>query len=92
MPSVAFTTGTIRLDDDRRSVVLPRLGRIRTHENTRKLHRRIANGTARVLRATCSRDAAGRWQVAFTVEVTRHLGPPAHVRRHHTAAAVDHPA
>ncbi|HUG85598.1 MAG TPA: hypothetical protein VMM13_13605, partial [Euzebya sp.] len=32
-PSVAFTTGTIRCEDDRRSVTLPRLGRIRTHES-----------------------------------------------------------
>ena len=70
-PSVRFTTGAIRLEDDRRSVVLPRLGRIHVHENTRKLHRRLVAGTARILSATCTRDAAGRWHVAFTVEVTR---------------------
>jgi putative transposase len=88
-PSVAFTTGIVRLEDDRRSVTLPRLGRVHVHENTRKLHRRITAGTARVLRATCSRDATGRWHVAFTVEVQRQVGPVAGVRRHHQAVGVD---
>jgi len=32
-----FTTGAIRVEPDRHHVVLPRLGRIRTHESTRKL-------------------------------------------------------
>jgi putative transposase len=32
--SVRFTTGTIRVEDDRHHVTLPRLGRIRTHEPT----------------------------------------------------------
>lgn len=88
-PSVAFTTGTIRVEADRRSVTLPRLGRIHTHENTRKLHRRLANGTGRILRATCTRDSAGRWHVSFTVEVTRRICPPAHVKRHNDAVGVD---
>lgn len=88
-PSVAFTTGTIRCEPDRHHVTLPRLGRIRVHESTRKLSRRIEAGTARILRATCTRDAAGRWHVAFTVEVTRRIGPPAHIKRHRTAVGVD---
>jgi putative transposase len=69
-PSVRFTTGAIRLEDDRRHVTLPRLGTIKTHESTRKLHRRIADGRARILSATV-RAEAGRWFVAFTVEVQR---------------------
>src|SRR4029453_15385065 len=36
-PSCRFTTGAIRVEPDRHHVVLPRLGRIRTHESTRKL-------------------------------------------------------
>ena len=88
-PTVAFTTGTIRVDDDRRSVTLPRLGRIRVHENTRKLHRRLTNGTARILRATCTRDTAGRWHVAFTVQVQRQIGPPAHIRQRRSAVGID---
>jgi putative transposase len=67
---VRFTTGTIRLEDDRRHVRLPRLGVIKTHESTRKLHRRIADGRARILSATV-RAEAGRWFVSLTVEVER---------------------
>jgi putative transposase len=69
-PSVRFTTGTIRVEDDRYHVTLPRLGRIKTHESTRKLARRIADGRARILSATV-RVEAGRWFVSFTVEVER---------------------
>ncbi|MFD7055685.1 IS607 family element RNA-guided endonuclease TnpB [Streptomyces mirabilis] len=69
-PSVRFTTGTIRLEDDRRHVTLPVLGTIRAHESTRKLHRRIAAGTAVVKSATVRREA-GRWFVSFSCEVER---------------------
>ncbi|MFF5115215.1 IS607 family element RNA-guided endonuclease TnpB, partial [Streptosporangium sp. NPDC000509] len=68
--SVKFTTGTIRLEDDRRHVTLPRLGAIRTHESTRKLHRRLSAGSARILSATV-RHERGRWLVSFQVEVQR---------------------
>jgi putative transposase len=67
-----FTTGTIRVEEDRRHVTLPRLGTIRTHESTRKLQRRIANATARVLSATV-RFERGRWFVSFQVEVQREV-------------------
>jgi len=67
-----FTTGAIRVEADRHHVTLPRLGRIKTHESTRKLARRLEAGTARVLSATISRTA-DRWFVAFTVEAERHL-------------------
>ncbi|MFL1439685.1 helix-turn-helix domain-containing protein, partial [Nocardiopsis protaetiae] len=70
-----FTTGTIRVEDDRRHVVLPVVGRIRTHESTRKLHRRLINGSARILSATVSRTR-GRWQVSFQVEVEREAAVP----------------
>jgi len=63
-----FTTGTIRAEPDRRHVTLPRLGTIRTHEPTRKLERRISNGTARILSATV-RHERGNWLVSFQVEV-----------------------
>ncbi|MEV4478838.1 IS607 family element RNA-guided endonuclease TnpB [Micromonospora coxensis] len=69
-PSVRFTTGTIRVEPDRRHVVLPRLGRLKLHESARKLARRLGNGTARILSATVRRDG-GRWHVAFCVEVER---------------------
>src|SRR6202035_3635941 len=51
-------------------VTLPRLGAVRTHESTRKLARRLGNGTARILSATVSRTAQ-RWFVSFNVEVDR---------------------
>ncbi|WP_236700760.1 IS607 family element RNA-guided endonuclease TnpB [Allosalinactinospora lopnorensis] len=83
--SCRFTTGTIRVEDDRRHVTLPVVGRLRTHENTRKLHRRLANGTARILSATVSHHR-GRWQVAFQVEVQRERATP---QRPEAAAGVD---
>lgn len=76
VPSVRFTTGAIRLEDDRRHVTLPVLGTLRTHESTRKLHRRVAAGTARVKSATVRREA-GRWLASFTVEVQRAERTPA---------------
>ncbi|WP_242624540.1 IS607 family element RNA-guided endonuclease TnpB [Micromonospora kangleipakensis] len=69
-PSVRFTTGAIRVEADRKHVVLPRLGRLKTHESTRKLARRVEAGAARILSATVRRDG-GRWYVSFTCEVQR---------------------
>jgi putative transposase len=65
-----FTTGAIRVLPDRKHVQLPRIGVVKTHESTRKLARRLEQGTARTLAATISRRA-DRWFVSFTVEVER---------------------
>ena len=67
-----FTTGAIRVLPDRKHIQLPRIGRLKTHESTRKLARRVEQGTARILAATISRTA-DRWFVSFTVEVDRRL-------------------
>ncbi|WP_051300008.1 IS607 family element RNA-guided endonuclease TnpB [Actinomadura rifamycini] len=75
VPSCRFTTGTIRVED-RRHVTLPRVGTIRTHESTRKLDRRLVNGSARILSATVS-HRRGRWQVSFHCEVQRARREPA---------------
>ena len=75
-PSVRFTTGAIRVEPDRRHVVLPRLGRLKLHESARKLARRVDNDTARIMSATVRRDG-GRWHVSFTVEVQRAERQPA---------------
>jgi putative transposase len=74
-PTCRFWTGSIRVEADRHHVVLLRLGRIRTHESTRKLARRLEAGTARILNATiiCTAD---RWHVSFTVEVQRTARAP----------------
>ncbi|WP_238454687.1 IS607 family element RNA-guided endonuclease TnpB [Micromonospora sp. ATA51] len=75
-PSVRFTTGAIRVEPDRKHVVLPRLGRLKLHESARKLARRLDAGSARILSATVRRDG-GRWQVSFCVEVDRPQRTPA---------------
>ncbi len=75
-PSVRFTTGAIRVEPDRKHVVLPRLGRLKLHESARKLARRLDNGTARIMSASVRRDG-GRWHVAFTVELERAERQPA---------------
>ena len=70
----------------RGEVALPRLGVIKTHESTRKLARRLEDGTARILSATISRTAQ-RWFVSFTVEVERDV--PARHARPGTAVGID---
>ncbi|WP_326637818.1 IS607 family element RNA-guided endonuclease TnpB [Streptosporangium sp. NBC_01755] len=70
VPACRFTTGTIRVEPDRRHVTLPRLGTIRTCESTRKLARHLERGTGRVLSATV-RLEGGRWFVSFTCEIDR---------------------
>jgi putative transposase len=68
------------------TVTLPRLGTVATHEPTRKLARRLGDGTARILSATVSR-AAQRWYVSFQVEVLR--DKPAQRCRPGSAIGVD---
>jgi putative transposase len=67
-----FTTGAIKVLDDRTHIQLPRIGILKTHESTRKLARRLEQGSARILAATISRTA-DRWFVSFTVEVQRQV-------------------
>ncbi|HKE99613.1 MAG TPA: IS607 family element RNA-guided endonuclease TnpB [Actinomycetes bacterium] len=84
--AVRFTTGTIRVEADRKHVTLPRLGALRTHESTRKLARRLEAGSARILSATVSRTG-GRWFVSFTCQVTRTV--PARAARPPRVVAAD---
>jgi len=56
--SVRFTTGAIRVDD-KSHVVLPWIGRVKTHEPTTALLRRIQAGMAPILAATVLRE--GGW-------------------------------
>jgi transposase len=65
-----FSTGAIRVEADRHHVTLPRLGCLKTHESTRKLARRLEQGTARILGATISQQG-DRWFVSFTCQVQR---------------------
>lgn len=86
--SARFTTGAIRVDPGYRHVVLPRLGRIRTHESTRKLARRVRAGTAMILSATVT-ETTGRWFCSFQVAVRRTTGRPAHAPKAGRVVGVD---
>ena len=70
--SCTFYNNPIRVNPDRYSVTLPRLGVIKTYENTRKLQRKIAKGTARIVSATISRGHK-YWHVSFTVYERKHI-------------------
>lgn len=87
--SVRFTTGTIRIEADRRHISLPRLGAVRTHESTRKLARRIEAGTARILSATVRQDSAGRWHCALNTIVEAKARPAHAPRSAHAMVGVD---
>ncbi len=50
-----FTTGAMRIEPDRRHLTIPRIGPVRTHENTRKIERLIRSGRAKVLSITVCR-------------------------------------
>ncbi len=58
---VRFTTGTMRFEDDRRTIVLPTIGTLRSKENTRRVQRHLAKGNARLLNCTLSE----RWGRLF---------------------------
>ena len=87
--SCRFTTGAIRVDD-RSHVVLPRIGRVKTHEPADGAAGQGQRGTARILAATVRWDGR-RWYCSFTVETGRELGRPAHVAadRAHPVVGVD---
>ena len=66
------TTGSFGVCD-RRHVKLPRIGRVRTHENTRRLHRLLELNRARLLNVTVRRRGS-RLLAVFVVEL---CGPSA---------------
>jgi IS605 OrfB family transposase len=63
--SVRWTTGSFRCEA--RHAVLPRIGRVKLHEDGRRLSDLVAAGAARVLSVT-ARFERGRWFASFTVE------------------------
>ena len=60
---VRFTTGAMRLEPDRRHLILPVIGRLRCKENTRRLQRLVAKDRARVLSMTLT-EHGGRLYVS----------------------------
>jgi len=65
---VRFTTGAMRLEPDRRHLVLPVIGRLRSKENTRRLERLVAQGRARILSMTLA-EHGGRLHVSVATIV-----------------------
>jgi transposase len=64
-PSIRFTTGALRCEA--RYAVLPRIGRVKLHEDGRRLADLVAAGAARLVSVTV-RFERGRWFTSFTVE------------------------
>jgi putative transposase len=81
--SFRYTTGSFGVCG-RTRVQLPRVGRVRTHEPTAKLQRKLDGGQARILSATISREG-GRWYCSFCCEVKRSDARP----RCHATVGVD---
>jgi putative transposase len=89
---------TMRVSQDRRSVTLPKVGTVRTCENTRRLERLIRIGRARILAVTIRRRGTRIFAI-FRVLVSRRPSSPARldsvvgvdvgVRRLATAASPD---
>jgi len=73
---VRFTTGAMRLESDRRHLVVPVIGRLRAKENTRRLERHLAKGRARILAMTMS-ERGGRLVVSVQAIVARQPHSPA---------------
>ena len=71
---VRFSTGSIRVEADRRTITLPVVGPLHSLENTRRLERLVATGTARILSATLS-ERWGRLFVSFSCLVESHPYP-----------------
>ena len=72
--SCRFTTGAIRCET--KHAVLPRLGRIKMHEDAAGLASLVDAGAARVMSAVV-RFERGRWFVSFTVDMARPALTPA---------------
>jgi putative transposase len=69
---VRFSTGVMRVDDDRRTITVPVIGGLRSKENTRRVQRHLAAGRAHILNMTLSE----RWGRLF-VSVCYALRTPA---------------
>lgn len=71
---MTFTTGAMRVEPDRRHLTLPRIGAVRTQENTRRIERLIAKGRARVLAISVRRNGT-RLDASVRVLVQRPQQP-----------------
>jgi putative transposase len=71
---VRFTTGAMRLEADRRTIVLPRIGPLRSMESTRRVQRHVAAGRAHILSMTLS-EQWGRLFVSIGYAVRAPITP-----------------
>ncbi len=71
---VRFTTGSIRVEPDRRTVALLVVRALRSKESTRRLERLVATGRGHILSATMS-ERWGRLFVFFSCLVEAHAYP-----------------
>jgi putative transposase len=53
---VRFSTGTMRVEEDRRTITVPVIGGLRAKENTRRMQRHVHAGRARILNMTLSQQ------------------------------------
>lgn len=67
---LTFTTGVMKVQPDRHHITLPRLGTLRSFENTCKLERLVAKGQAKILAVSVRRDGR-RALASFRVAVQR---------------------
>jgi len=72
---VRFTTGTMRFEEDRRTIVLPTIGALRSKENTRGVQRHLAKNNARLLSCTLS-ERWGRLFVSCQLAVRTNIVSP----------------
>ena len=83
---VRFTTGTMRLEDDRRAITLPVVGALRSKEKIRRVQRFLARDDARILNMTVSE----RWGRPFvSVNYAVRTFAPRSVARPGVRAGVD---
>jgi putative transposase len=72
---VRFTTGAMRLAPDRRHVVVPVIGRLRSKETTRRLERLVVKGRAKVLSMTLA-EQSGRLFVSVQAIIAQQPRSP----------------
>jgi putative transposase len=97
---VRFTTGTMRIEPDRKTVTVPVIGSLRSTENTRRVQRHLATGRAQIVNMTVS-ERWGRLFVAVNyalrtpttqravAEPTRRAGVDLGMRTLATVATLD---
>jgi len=66
-PRCTYTTGALRVEGSR-TIVLPKVGAVRTAENIRAIWRHVRRGSARLLSVTIS-GKADCWSVSLRLEI-----------------------